>query len=273
MFAQMIAIVMLAAAMLGGGGAAAVYASQESLPGEALYPLKTWSEDMRIDLINNPESELQLNLQFAERRMTEIGEVAGQDDDLAAQTVLRLQNHLNQALEATGKVSQEQALPAMQRVRQILENQQHLMQQSMAEPSPANEPVMVRSRQMLQEQLRAIENQLEEEPVQLQLQHQNQVQEQLQQQTGQQQNQQDAGGQQGKQGQQQDSVQSQDASLLQNQTQNQDQKQTNQADLGQPMNQNRLRITLTAGITPDVNPLQQGKSHGFGPQVTETPQP
>jgi len=269
MFAQMIAIVMLAAAMAGGGGAAAVYASQESLPGEALYPLKTWSEDMRIELTNNPESELQLNLQFAERRMIEIGEVAGQDDDLAAQAMLRLQNHLNQALEATGKVSQEQALPAMQRVRQTLQNQQNLMQQLMADPGPATTPAMARSRQMLQEQLHAVENQLVGKPEQLQLQHQNQMQEQA----GQKQDQQDASGQQGQQGQQQDLTQIQDPNLLQNQAQNQVQNQTNQPDLGQPMNQKRLRITLTPGIKPDTNPLQQGKSHGFGPQITETPQP
>ena len=269
MFAQMIAIVMLAAAMAGGGGAAAVYASQESLPGEALYPLKIWSEDMRIELTNNPESELQLNLQFAERRMIEIGEVAGQDDDLAAHAMLRLQNHLDQALEATGKVSQEQALPAMQGVRQTLQYQQHFIQQLMVNTDPANEPVMVRSRQMLQEQLHAVEYQLVEEHEQLQLQHQNQMQEQLKQQSGQQQGQQDAGSQQGQQGQQQGSAQSQDASVMQNQVQ----KQTNQADMGQPMNQNRLRITLTPGITPDANQLQQGKSHGFGPVVTETPQP
>ena len=202
MFAQMIAIVMLAAAMAGGGGAAAVYAYQESLPGEALYPLKTWSEDMRIEISIDPETDLQLNLQFAERRMAEIAKVAGHDDDHAAQAMLRLQGHLNQALEATGKVNQEQALPAMQRVRQTLQYQQNLMQQLMGNPDPANEPVMVRSRQMLQQQLHAMEYQLVEEQEQLQLQHQNQMQEQLKQQTGQQ-GQQDAGSQQGQQGQQQ----------------------------------------------------------------------
>ena len=45
--------------------------------------------------------------------------------------------------------------------------------------------------------------------------------------------------------------------------QNQVQKQTNQADMGQPMNQNRLRITLTTGTTPDANQLQQGKTRAW----------
>ena len=176
MLAQIIAIVMMATALLGGGGAAAVYASQESLPGETLYPLKTWSEDMRIGISTDAETDLQLNLQFAERRMAEIAAMAGHDDDHAAQAVLRLQNHLNQALEATGQVSQEQALPAMQRVRQTLQTQQSLMQQLMGNPDPAATPVMTQSRQMFQQQLHVMENQLVEEQEQLQIQLQNQQQ-------------------------------------------------------------------------------------------------
>ena len=118
---------------------------------------------MRMDLIKSPEMELQLNLQFAERRMFEIAEVAEKDDRLAAQAMLRLQHHLNQALEATGKVSQEQALPAMERVRQTLQYQQQLMQQLMANADPAITPVMAQSRQMFQQQLHVMENQLVEE--------------------------------------------------------------------------------------------------------------
>ena len=141
---------------------------------------------MRIGMSTDPETNLQLNLQFAERRMAEIAEMAGHDDDHTAQAVLRLQGHLNQALEATGKVSQEQALPAMQRMRQTLQYQQSLMQQLMGNPDPAATLVMTQSRRMFQQQLQAMGNQLVEEQEQLQLQQQNQMQEQLQQQMGQQ---------------------------------------------------------------------------------------
>ena len=59
--------------------------------------------------------------------------------------------------------------------------------------------------------------------------------------------------------------------------QNQVQDQADQPEAGQPMNQNRLRITLTPGVTPDAlpetSPMQQGKGQGFGPAVQETPLP
>ena len=154
--------------MVSGGGAAAVYAAQDSLPGEALYPLKTLSEEIRMNLSSSEETRLQLNLQYAERRIAELAEVAGEDDGLAARTMLRLQEHLNQALAATGKVSQDEAIPAMERVRQTLQQQQRLMEQLLVNSDPVHEQAMLHNRQMLTEQLRVVENGLLEDQLQLQ---------------------------------------------------------------------------------------------------------
>ena len=243
MLPNILAIVMMLTALLGGGGAATVYAAQQAMPDETLYPVKTWSEEMRLNLTNNPETALELHLLFAERRMIEIADVLEEDEGLAANAMVGLQNHLDKALEATGKVSQEQALPAIQMVQQRLQYQQMLMQQLMQQlpalGKPDNEALMTRTGERLREQLQVIENQLLEE--QLQQQEQNQVRQQVQP---------------GQQGQGQNPGQPVDPALLQNQIMEQVQNQL----------QNRIRLTLTPGIDLQNHP-------GKGPGLLATPQP
>jgi len=172
-------ILAIAAAMLGTGGAAAVYAAQDSLPGETLYPVKTWGEDVLLTFASSPQTELNLNLEFAERRKSEIAALLYEDEELAAQSILRLQNHLQNAVRASELVNGEDALPSMLRLRDSLEYQQRLMEQLQENNHPAIEAEMNQPRQMIQEQMRIVENQLLEEEQKLR--DQNQIQQQLQQ--------------------------------------------------------------------------------------------
>ena len=56
-----------------GGAGATVLAAQESLPGQALYGVKTISEDARLELTTNPDAKFQLAMVLANRRAQEIG--------------------------------------------------------------------------------------------------------------------------------------------------------------------------------------------------------
>ena len=169
-------IMAFVAVLFGTGGAAAVYAARESLPGEPLYAVKTWGEDVQLALATSPQTELNLNLQFAERRMNEISVLLYKDEELAARSILRLQNHLQSAVQASEVVNGEQALPAMLRLRDHLQYQQRLMQQLQENDNPASEEEMNQSRQMIQEQMRIVEEELQQQ-LQRQLQHQNLMQE------------------------------------------------------------------------------------------------
>ena len=52
-------------------GAGAVYASNSALPGEILYPVKTWMEDVQLTL--SPESvDVKLSEEFADHRVEEL---------------------------------------------------------------------------------------------------------------------------------------------------------------------------------------------------------
>lgn len=95
-----LAAVMVLAIILGGAGVTAV-AAQDSLPGDALYGVKTGLENTRLDLAGNAAAEAELHLQFAERRLSELGVLidAARYDRVDA-TADAFQYHINQALEA-----------------------------------------------------------------------------------------------------------------------------------------------------------------------------
>ena len=61
------------------GGAGAVYASDRAVPGQALYPVKTLVEDVRL-LMANDEADVDLLLGFLDERLSEMGILLEQDD-------------------------------------------------------------------------------------------------------------------------------------------------------------------------------------------------
>ena len=56
--------VVLAVVVFFGGSGVTVYAAQDSLPDQALYPVKTWSEDVTLSLTRSPQMRLNHVLEF-----------------------------------------------------------------------------------------------------------------------------------------------------------------------------------------------------------------
>ena len=71
---SVVAIVIILSVITGG----TAYASQESLPGDWLYPVKTATEDARIFLARGAAAKAELNLKFAQKRLEEMKNVLGQ---------------------------------------------------------------------------------------------------------------------------------------------------------------------------------------------------
>lgn len=70
-----VAIALIIAIVVLGGGIGGAYASQSALPGDALYPVKLLTEDVRVALKFNPESKANLEMSFAAKRLEEIKNV------------------------------------------------------------------------------------------------------------------------------------------------------------------------------------------------------
>lgn len=98
-------VMILVAIMLFGGASATAFASQSSLPGDALYPLKMGLEQTQISLANDAYTQAKLYLELARRRMDEIKGLLAQgrssDVEFASNEFEFL---IQQALEATNTV-------------------------------------------------------------------------------------------------------------------------------------------------------------------------
>lgn len=64
--------VVLALVLVLGGTGTTVFASQTSQPDQFLYPVKLWTEDVRLQLTSDPLTRIHLDQEFSDRRVAEI---------------------------------------------------------------------------------------------------------------------------------------------------------------------------------------------------------
>ncbi|MBE3038258.1 MAG: hypothetical protein IMZ62_05555 [Chloroflexi bacterium] len=135
------AAVFMAIALILGSGGAVVYASQDSLPGQALYPVKLFSEDIRLKLANDPPSQLQLNLEFANRRLDEIDRLASSGKEPTDDVMNRLQKELDNSILGAAGLNDNDARTALENLRNNLQRHadQLIKLESQANPRAAAE--------------------------------------------------------------------------------------------------------------------------------------
>ncbi len=90
------------------GGTA--YASQNSLPGELLYPVKTTTEDVRLFLASNPSMKTDLNLQFAQHRLEEMSQLANKDQSETISAVDGYRDNLESAWLQIERITDDSTL-------------------------------------------------------------------------------------------------------------------------------------------------------------------
>lgn len=158
MFGALGTILLIVSLVLGGSGVTIV-AAQQSLPDDGLYPVKTWSEDVRVQWTENEQTRLQLALEFANRRSVEVQQMlkAGQVPPETVQA--RWQAELDLAIQLAAEKPNEEAVQALQQVRvQVQVEEQALLQVGSSVSNPQAEAVLERSRTMLQDRLRMCED-------------------------------------------------------------------------------------------------------------------
>lgn len=104
-----VATVMVIIALVLGSGRA-VYASKDSLPGEALYPIKIIVEDLGKIVIFDQEKKAEYEIKLAEKRITEINAILStekyEEKNIKIAEKL-LEKHLKKAQEISDKKSSE----------------------------------------------------------------------------------------------------------------------------------------------------------------------
>lgn len=91
--------VLIVLSLLFGGTGAAMVASQDSLPGDALYRIKTVGEDTQFRLTIRPEAKLELALKYANRRLAEASAFAEMGKVLTNQEVKEIEELLGDNLK------------------------------------------------------------------------------------------------------------------------------------------------------------------------------
>lgn len=147
MFNFIVSVIVIASILLGGSGVG-VAAAQSSQPGELLYPIKTWSEDVYTNILFGDQARFEYALNLADRRIQEMQTMfeAGEVPEEALQ--LRLTEHIRTALElAVRRI--ENAEPLLEQIRLRLEEQLRLMLEVHSGGTPQGEVVQNQVRDML----------------------------------------------------------------------------------------------------------------------------
>lgn len=144
---------LLIAALLGGGGVA--YASQGSLPGDTLYPIKLMTEDVQTVVAWSPEKKVELEAKFANRRLEEIQRLQERlkkkKSEISTEIIEKAMERAKQRLErAEEQITQmeegklkERALEAASRLEEALETHQQILSDLAGEiPKPAEQALL-----------------------------------------------------------------------------------------------------------------------------------
>jgi len=146
--------VLLAAVVFFGGTATTVYAAQDSLPGQSLYPVKTWSEDALLSLTSSSLTRLDHELDFSDRRMAEMAALAAEGAAIPERVMTRLQSELDQALELVAGMEDAQLQQQLEQIRLRAESQLQVVNALMAGAPVSDQPVLLQAQSRIQEQVR-----------------------------------------------------------------------------------------------------------------------
>ena len=147
MTAALIVLVILA------GSSFSVYAAQSSLPGEPLYSVKSWVEDIRLSLTTSPQEKLDLILYYTNRRTGEISQLATSGKILTDQAYERYQGELDSVLQLAADMNDTQMQDALGQIKKQAERQGMTLEELVSTLPAQAEPAIVHLQERLREQV------------------------------------------------------------------------------------------------------------------------
>ena len=129
MFTAISSIILALAVVIGGGGITA-YAAQESLPNDALYPVKLFLEDTTYSLTSDLETQVSLLTTFANNRIDEIVTLSLAGEPVSQDVVADLQSDLDTMLLLAADAADGETEDLLKYIRQNLRDRDQLMTMS-----------------------------------------------------------------------------------------------------------------------------------------------
>jgi hypothetical protein len=151
-FNRLVALVLALAVFFGGSGAT-VFAAQDSLPDQPLYPVKIWSEDTVISLSGSPLARLTYELDFSDRRLAEIAGLISSGNPVPAQVITRLQDELEQVLDLVSGMDDSQMEQQLSQLHLRAETQLQTINDLLSHAPLSAQPALQQAHARLQEQI------------------------------------------------------------------------------------------------------------------------
>lgn len=148
-----IGTLLLIISMALGGSGITVAAAQQSLPEDGLYPVKTWSESLRVRLTEREHSRLQLALELANRRAEEVQAMVRADQVPPQAVQARMRAELDLALELAFNQPEQERVRVLAQIREQLQKLEHAFVQLGPQANAENAALLHQTRSMLQERL------------------------------------------------------------------------------------------------------------------------
>ncbi len=140
-------LVLLAASSL------TVYAAQSSLPGDALYAIKSVSEDIRLSLTFTPQAKLNLTMDYTTKRVGEIQSLVRQGKSLPDQTSQRYLQELEDELQLAAQMNDQAMQTALLMIKVKAEDQGMTVEELIARLPNRASPAIIRLQERLLEQI------------------------------------------------------------------------------------------------------------------------
>ena len=120
-YALIVATVVWALIVAGG---TTVHASQDSLPDDALYPVKTAVENLRLAVARTPEARASLHLELAERRVQEVVAQSSLGRTMSTSALKEVAVQTDAAIREIGSIPTEDSKALVGELSQSTVNQQ-----------------------------------------------------------------------------------------------------------------------------------------------------
>jgi len=163
-WARAVAIVVAVILCISAVGTGTAYASQSSLPGDILYPVKLGTEQLQRVITFNDAAEVELELKFANTRLEEIEAIAGKHPDKTSVAVTGYERNLNLAITKTEQIGDSEtsletvALATLNHLTRLDEIEDSV-------PEAAREAIINSKEIAINGYIRALQNLAKENPV------------------------------------------------------------------------------------------------------------
>ncbi len=148
-----LAAIIIAVVIILSGSTITVAAAQSSLPGDPLYSVKSWSEEVRLSLAFSTKTKLNLTLDYTNRRVDEIQSLLAGGKAVNDQTSDRFQQELDSALQLAARLDDSQIQFALGQIKKHAENQGMTIEELMILLPSQAEPAIIRLQERLNEQV------------------------------------------------------------------------------------------------------------------------